>query len=197
MRIVAGKTGVVVENLLYITGFKMLTCAIPDNQYEAAVLDAESGKPVPDALVRLFTEKKGELTEVKALLTDKDGKVRFPRTDEINYAGYTVEKDTDRGMPLQRIGVSYVFNESVTNLWQMILLTDRALYRPGQTVYVKGIAYRSQTDTANVIAGEKYTLTLTDANRREIGKKEVRTNEFGSFTSEFVLPSGGLNGEYY
>ncbi|KAA6335966.1 hypothetical protein EZS27_015850, partial [termite gut metagenome] len=118
MRIVAGKTGVVVENLLYITGFKMLTCAIPDNQYEAAVLDAESGKPVPDVLVRLFTEKKGELTEVKALLTDKDGKVRFPRTDEINYAGYTVEKDTDRSMPLQRIGVSSVFNESVTDLRQ-------------------------------------------------------------------------------
>ncbi|KAA6326773.1 hypothetical protein EZS27_024165, partial [termite gut metagenome] len=197
MRVVAGKTGVVVENLLYITGFKVLTCAIPGNQYEAAVLDAESGKPVPDALVRLFAEKRGELTEVKALLTDKDGKVRFPRTNETDYAGYTVEKDKDTAMPLQRIEAPYMLNENVTDLSQMILLTDRALYRPGQTVYVKGIAYRSQTDTANVIAGENYTLSLTDANRRSIGEKEVHTNEFGSFTAEFVLPSGGLNGEYY
>ncbi|KAA6322140.1 hypothetical protein EZS27_028286, partial [termite gut metagenome] len=123
MRIVAGKTGVVVENLLYITGFKVLTCAIPDNQYEAIVLDAESGKPVPDALVRLFTEKKGELAEVKALFTDKDGKVRFSRMNESDYAGYTVEKNEDTDMPLQRIGVSYVLNESVTDSPQMILLT--------------------------------------------------------------------------
>ncbi|KAA6314790.1 hypothetical protein EZS27_034649, partial [termite gut metagenome] len=116
---------------------------------------------------------------------------------ESDYAGYTVEKNEDTDMPLQRIGVSYVLNESVTDSPQMILLTDRAVYRPGQTVYVKGIAYRSQTDTANVIAGENYTLSLTDANRRKIGEKEVHTNEFGSFTAEFVLPSGGLNGEYY
>ncbi|KAA6331015.1 hypothetical protein EZS27_020341 [termite gut metagenome] len=197
MRIVAGKAGTVVENLLYVTGFKVITCAIPGNQYEAVVFDAESGKPVPDALVRLFKEKKGELAEVNAVLTDKDGKVCFPRTNETDYAGYTVEKNEDTDMPLQSIGIYHVSDESVTDSPQMILLTDRALYRPGQMVYVKGIAYRSQTDTANVMAGENYTLTLTDANRREIGKKEVRTNEFGSFAASFVLPSGGLNGEYY
>ena len=33
----------------------------------------------------------------------------------------------------------------------MTLLTDRSLYRPGQTVYVKGIAYSQQSDTANVL----------------------------------------------
>ncbi|KAA6336308.1 hypothetical protein EZS27_015534 [termite gut metagenome] len=79
----------------------------------------------------------------------------------------------------------------------MLLLTDRSLYRPGQTVYVKGIAYDSQIDTVNVVAEKEYTLILTDSNKRETGKKKVRTNDFGSFTTEFVLPSEGLTGEYY
>ena len=33
------------------------------------------------------------------------------------------------------------------------LLTDRALYRPGQTVYVKGIAYEQEGDKAHVWQG--------------------------------------------
>lgn len=64
----------------------------------------------------------------------------------------------------------------------MTLLTDRSLYRPGQTVYVKGIAYMQKSDTANVLPGKDYTVTLLDTNNQEVGRKSVRTNEFGSFT---------------
>lgn len=68
------------------------------------------------------------------------------------------------------------------------LLTDRLLYRPGQTVYVKGIAYEQQLDTANVLANRTYTLTLTDANRQEVGRRELRTNDFGSLQQILHCP---------
>ncbi len=42
----------------------------------------------------------------------------------------------------------------------MTLLTDRSLYRPGQTVYVKGIAYSQKSDTANVLPNKEYTVIL-------------------------------------
>lgn len=45
----------------------------------------------------------------------------------------------------------------------MTLLTDRSLYRPGQTVYVKGIAFAQKSDTADVIPNKAYTVTLYDA----------------------------------
>ena len=70
----------------------------------------------------------------------------------------------------------------------MTLLTDRSLYRPGQTVYVKGIAYAQKSDTANVLPNKEYTVILTDANDQEVGQKKVRTNEFGSFATDFALP---------
>ena len=78
----------------------------------------------------------------------------------------------------------------------MTLLTDRSLYRPGQTVYVKGIAYSQQSDTANVLPNKEYTVTLLDVNNQEVGQKSVRTNEFGSFTTDFALPSACLNGMF-
>lgn len=78
----------------------------------------------------------------------------------------------------------------------MTLLTDRSLYRPGQTVYVKGIAYAQKSDTANVLPNKEYTVILTDANDQEVGQKKVRTNEFGSFATDFALPSACLNGMF-
>ncbi|KAA6342843.1 hypothetical protein EZS27_009427 [termite gut metagenome] len=170
---------------------------LPDSECEIAVLDAESGKPVSGALVRLFTEKKGDPVEVKTLLTGNDGKSQFSwTTSPDTYRYLTAEKDDDTAMYFQNIyKMDYSGNEKP--VLHMLLLTDRSLYRPGQTVYVKGIAYNSQIDTANVITEKDYTLILTDGNGRETGKKQVRTNDFGSFTTEFVLPSDGLNGEYY
>ena len=55
----------------------------------------------------------------------------------------------------------------------MTLLTDRSLYRPGQTVYVKGIAFAQKSDTADVIPNKAYTVTLYDANYQEVGRKDV------------------------
>ena len=52
----------------------------------------------------------------------------------------------------------------------MTLLTDRSLYRPGQTVYVKGIAYSQKSDTANVLPNKEYMVTLLDANNQEVGQ---------------------------
>ena len=78
----------------------------------------------------------------------------------------------------------------------LTLLTDRALYRPGQTVYVKGVAYEQAADTAHVLAGKAYQVRLLDVNRKEVAQKEVRTNEFGSFTADFVLPTACLNGNF-
>lgn len=43
---------------------------------------------------------------------------------------------------------------------------------------------------------KKYTVSLYDANNNETGKVEVRTNGFGSFSGQFVLPSPCLTGYF-
>ena len=42
----------------------------------------------------------------------------------------------------------------------------------------------------------KTTVVLNDVNGQEVGKVEVETNEFGSYTGKFVLPSSGLTGAF-
>lgn len=197
MQIVADANKKDIKNsLLSVTRMKSMSRKLPGNQFEVIVVDEQTGKPVKGAEVRFFDDKKGQKVETGTFTTGEDGRIETVWKDQ--YAWLTVKKDADASMLLQRTSRGYyTFTDGSRSSASVKLLTDRALYRPGQTVYVKGIAYDQKSDTAQVISGKSYTLTLTDGNNREVGKKELRTNDFGSFTAEFVLPSAGLNGTYY
>lgn len=181
-----------VANFLHVTRFKVLTRELPGGQYEIVTLDGWSGQPLADAVVTLYAHNGNKLDE---MTTDATGKKVLTWKKDYNQLKATKGQDT--AMPLQRIYQGgYYYNSNDLSMDRLTLLTDRSLYRPGQTVYVKGIAYEQQSDTAHVIANREYTLTLLDANRQEVTKRELRTNEFGSFTTDFTLPAACLNGMF-
>lgn len=182
-----------VERDFYVTNFKVLTCRLPNNQYEVATLDAKSGQPISNARIILLSSDEKVLRE---FTTGKDGKSRFPW--ENGYQLLKVVKGTDTALPAQNIYSGYYgyYGNQSEGTGKMTLLTDRALYRPGQTVYVKGIAYEQEMDSANVLPNKEYTIILKDANAQEVAQKKVRTNEFGSFATDFTLPSACLNGMF-
>ena len=181
------------ESEFNVTRFKVLTCRLPRQQYEVAALDAQTGHPVPNAKIILYSNDEKVLQE---FTTGEEGKVVFPWKSEYRYL--KASKGVDTAMPKRSIyGGSYGYYDDEDEATEsMTLLTDRSLYRPGQTVYVKGIAYMQKSDTANVLPGKDYTVTLLDTNNQEVGRKSVRTNEFGSFTTDFALPSACLNGMF-
>lgn len=181
------------ESAFNVTRFKVLTCRLPEKQYEVATLDGQTGHPIPNAKVTLYSNDEKVLQE---FTTGEDGKVVFPWKSEYRYL--KASKGADTAMPRQGIyGGSFgYYGDENKAAESMTLLTDRSLYRPGQTVYVKGIAYMQKSDTANVLPNKDYTVVLLDANNQKVGQKSVRTNEFGSFTADFALPSACLNGMF-
>ena len=76
------------------------------------------------------------------------------------------------------------------------LFTDRALYRPGQIVYVAGWVYGQQGDSTYVLPATESEVILRDANRQEIGKLNLTTDSLGSFSGNFVLPETARPGEF-
>jgi len=193
------KEGKSSENFIYLTRFKALTMALPGNNNEVVVLDAKTGNPVADAEVVFYSTYYigKDNKEVERKTTDVAGKVVYKSDSKIR--SLVVRKGLDTAMLLQRTSSGSFASwgddfEEPLNEWK--LLTDRSLYRPGQTVYVKGIAYTQKGDTADVIPNVVCGVVLRDVNRREISRKELRTNEFGSFATEFMLPTACLNGNY-
>ncbi|MDP4211456.1 MAG: alpha-2-macroglobulin family protein [Bacteroidota bacterium] len=79
-----------------------------------------------------------------------------------------------------------------------ILFTDRAIYRPGQTVGYKGLMITKDFNTKRykVVEGIKSKLYLLDANDQRVDSAMVQPDEYGSFQGSFKLPGNLLNGEF-
>ena len=74
------------------------------------------------------------------------------------------------------------------------LFTDRAIYRPGQLIYVKGLLYNGKTNQFAVVANQEVAIELLDQNGERIAKQTFKTNEFGTFSATFTAPVGRLTG---
>lgn len=78
-----------------------------------------------------------------------------------------------------------------TRTW---FFTDRSIYRPGQTIYFKGIVIDKFRDQYSVKSGFKTIVEFRDVNYQKIAELSVNTNEFGSFSGSFNAPAGVLMG---
>jgi uncharacterized protein YfaS (alpha-2-macroglobulin family) len=77
--------------------------------------------------------------------------------------------------------------------YRTLLFTDRAIYRPGQIIWFKGIVVSKLRDQNKLEKDFSTEVKLYDANYQEVSKVSVKTNEFGSFSGSFVLPKNGFN----
>ena len=75
------------------------------------------------------------------------------------------------------------------------LFTDRAIYRPGQTVYFKGILIKSVGSKTALVTRQPVVVGLMDVNGQSVQTLPFTTSDFGSFNGSVVLPTGLLNGE--
>ena len=79
---------------------------------------------------------------------------------------------------------------------QTIFFTDRAIYRPGQTIQYKGICLRvnQETDNYELLPRRELTVVFADPNGQEIARQQQRCNDYGSFTGSFTAPRDRLMG---
>ena len=89
----------------------------------------------------------------------------------------------------------YYQNENAIS-YSCFLFTDRSIYRPGQPLYFKGIAIRQDKGISSILENEKVSLELKDVNGQVVKTSAFVTNDYGSFSGEFVLPNTGLTGQY-
>ena len=76
------------------------------------------------------------------------------------------------------------------------IFTDRDIYRPGQTVYFKGVVFQVKNNERNLMTGHETTIKLSDPNYSEIGKQTLTTDDFGAFSGSFYIPKDRVNGYY-
>lgn len=167
---------------------------LPNKQREVWVTDWKTGKPVSHAEIVYYGGKRNQLQRKGSLTTDAQGLAQLPTDQNLLAIQAILPNDTKgRIIPLYPIYTSRTVKKETSRL---SLFTDRGLYRPGQTLYFKGIAYTDHWENAHTIEGKEVSVILYDANHQEVAKQRFTTNSYGSFHGSFTLPQQGLSGTY-
>ena len=186
-----------IRTLLYVSNLIPLMESLSYNTIHIAVVNATTGHPVPKAKVRLKTEDGySDKIKIETLTCDDKGELIYHckknSPDEIYV--YTKEDKAFRECAYN----SYFSFYGGKNDYPLLhLYTDRALYRPGQTVHVAGILIRRGPDLErHASANKSFKLRLYDANHKKIAEKEVTTDDYGKVSADFELPGSGLTGSF-
>lgn len=184
-----------ISNLAYMTKSKNYA---PTGVY---VFDRTSGKPLSKATVQTWiTERnRGRSKEVKGSLfkTDKNGYCDLSKLNRNKHRRYRLDiRHND-----ERLFLDDYFNaprdaRRVRNKARKrtFFFTDRSIYRPGQTIYFKGITLETDDKKNSIVTDHKTTVTFFDANHQKVTSLDLVTNEYGTFSGSFTAPQGGLTG---
>jgi len=153
------------------------------------VLDRKTGIPIENVQIE---------SEDFIGKTDKNGNLFNTRgKDEIFQRNIVLTKENDT-LPLYTNSITVLneFEQNQTTKAKVEFYLDRAIYRPGQTVYFKGIAFAKKENQSNIVANCLFKISIEDTNNTVLKEYEITTNEFGSFSGEFVLPKNGNTGNF-
>jgi hypothetical protein len=182
--------GTVDPLMIQLTSFKVSHLAFvtrrePDGNVAIRVSDRESGKPLVGVHV-IMAEK----DENKA--TDNNGACNLGVSGR--EFSIKVTTNTDTLYVAHRYASGPQLNDPNAINKRTILFTDREIYRPGQTVFYKGICLQTHDGKSIIMPGQKLTVTIKDNNQKAINVNPVVANDYGTFAGSFTIPQNVLNG---
>ncbi len=191
------------DNTIYGTCFIQVTnlsliTRNEDGKSFYQLLDRVTGTPLAGANIRFINQKRYRGKSIdKTFTTDKKGEFSYnPNTYYDNVKAFVNYKNDNASFGNYYLRKQDDYNERPNKQIRTFLFTDRSIYRPGQTVYFKGISMEAFKKETEVISNKKATVILRDVNYQEVKKLELTTNEYGSFSGEFIIPNSGLTGNF-
>jgi hypothetical protein len=163
---------------------------------EGFVLEANSGEPVSGAEISVWhLDNNGNRITDPTLTSDTNA--FFSLKPEPNNGYLFRARHHGRELATPTDLWSYGWQTSQSPEAQTIFFTDRAIYRPGQTIQFKGICLwvDQSKDNYEVLKGETVTVVFRDQNGKEIARQQQRANDYGSFTGSFTAPRDRVMGQ--
>jgi uncharacterized protein YfaS (alpha-2-macroglobulin family) len=191
------KNNPIAVHLTWVSGISYL-----ENNDTYYALDRSSGKPLSGIKVDVMKLRNGSDYDnwilQQSLVTGKDGSIKVAPTKEGGRLRFHWKNGADE---LYEDEYKYFYNyqeDKTTPTPQTFLFADRSIYRPGQTIYFKGIVLkrRSKETQSDILSNYSTTLFLYDVSGDKVDSIKVTTNEYGTYSGKFVLPEGRMNGSF-
>lgn len=195
------------EHWVQVTTLQPVYQVMPDSSVRVLVVDPETGHPQPNVTVTAY-KPTNEWKDTVAYFvgrTGRDGKVSIPHYKGDKYRDWRYQlthKICSPDTADWTLGTQYFYNISRWEgapkkpVYRTELFTDRAIYRPGQTVHVSGIDFSQLDWNAEVSGKGRNTLYFYDSNHKLIEERMVESDEMGVFSADLIIPTGKRNGVF-
>lgn len=170
---------------------------------EFSLYHRTTGNSVSGGIVQTYYSKydhkakKYILTKGRKYQTDQKGYVLMKRNNQSNSFYISVKKGEDT---LFLDGTHYLSNYGRRDTYEKtFFFTDRKIYRPGQTVYFKGIVLNHNNkhgEKTKLLIDRNKEITLLDVNGQKVATLNLKTNQFGTLSGQFQLPMNLLKGQF-
>ncbi len=183
------------NRVVYVSNIRMLFFPLPGNRMRITVVEARSGKPISGAKVNEYQDIE-KLTLKNTYTTDSKGEITISRGKSSYF--YNAESGNDKFSPVcsSRSYTNFAPRKAMQTT-EYRLFADRAVYRPAQKVHLAGIVYQKKDEECNIIYDHKVKISVKDSQNREISTIETTSDEFGTFSTDFTLPSTLMPGNLY
>ncbi|HYD20471.1 MAG TPA: alpha-2-macroglobulin family protein [Flavipsychrobacter sp.] len=201
----ARKDNILTAVVFQVSMLSVISSSGSSNDNPGFVLNRKTGRPIANARIEFYTEKYNNKTHeydiirVKELKSGADGSFKGNAGKYEYYQGLSVKTDNDALYHFNSFNLYGRQGERNKPSTNTFLFTDRSIYRPGQTIYFKGIMVSLEDGGKKntVIANKETEVTFYDANGQKISSLKLKSNEFGSFTGKFTAPESGLTGNMH
>ena len=172
---------------------------------EFFVFDRTTGHPLKGAEVKVSLYPNYNASKASKhiqLICDANGKCSCEITDNAYTLRASASWQQDKYQIIERQYWGRYHDDPKVNISEKAyIFTDRSIYRPGQTLYFKAIMVEKTQKGDEILQqktdnGQKITVELYDANYQKISEQQLTSNEYGSVSGSFVLPSQGLTGQF-
>ncbi len=184
----------------WISNISFINRRLENGTFDVYVLNRTSGEPLKNVSATLYfsqysyTSRKYEQKKGASYITNEEGYIAIPAED--NYRNFDIEfVNGDDRLFLKGNFYQFRYNTNKEKHLQTFFFTDRSIYRPGQTIYFKGILIETDGETSAIKPGQKTAVQFYDVNSQKISEQTLTTNEYGTFNGSFTTPQGVLTGQ--
>ena len=203
MEVTSDNTGIAPQReLFYVSNLAVMIQQLPDDKHRYVVVNATDGQPIAGAKIELYDQrydfktKKDKRIVHARLTTDENGEAYFKNVD----GKVLISTNNDKFMPAKYIYLSRTrYYEKKDNETKYQVYTDRAIYRPGQTVHVTAIRFVDMkgVDAKVPVGRDELDFQLCNASWKEVEMKKAKVDEYGTASVDFELPKEGQTGMYH
>ncbi|HNW89314.1 MAG TPA: alpha-2-macroglobulin family protein [Bacteroidales bacterium] len=187
---------------IWVSNISYLKRALTNGNTQFVVLNRQSGQPIQGVSAQVYNEvysystRRYEYHAGARYTSNEEGMFEVFPVNNNNYNNSFIEFNYGNDKLKSTNFYTYKpYKYDNKKYLRTIFFTDRMIYRPGQTIYFKGILLETDGETTEIKPATETNVVLYDVNYQKVSEVKLTSNEFGTFSGSFLLPTGSLNGQ--